>query len=121
MPSAKRVKTELRDTAAIARCAREFGVIGDATRMKICYLLCRHPELPVGEIARAVGVSISAVSHSLKKMKALEMVAPRREQKQIYYCLCKTPLTRYLRKSLKAGARRQVHPLTNRSNVFQTV
>lgn len=101
-----KLRRELRNIEAIERCAREFGVVGDETRMKICYLLCRRPGLSVGDIARAVGVSISAVSHSLKKMRALNMVEPRREQKQIYYCLCKTPLTRYLRRSLKAGARR---------------
>lgn len=90
----------------IERCAREFGVVGDATRMKICYLLCCHPELSVGEIAKAVGVSISAVSHSLKKMKTLKLVKYRRDRKQMFYCLCKTPLTRYLRASLKVGIRR---------------
>lgn len=90
----------------IERCAEEFGVIGDATRMKICYLLCCHPELSVGDIARAVGVSISAVSHSLKKLKTLKLVTRRRDRKQIYYCLSETPLTRYLRKSLKVGAGR---------------
>lgn len=104
MPLQKRIKTELKNRAVIERCAREFGVVGDETRMKICYLLCCHPELSVGEIADAVSVSISAVSHSLKKLKELKLVKRRRDRKQIYYCLCRTPLTRYLRESLRVGA-----------------
>lgn len=102
----KLLQKELLNRKAIQRCAQEFGVIGDETRMKICYLLCCHPELSVGEMAKAVGVSISAVSHSLKKLKALKLVKPRRERKHIYYRLSKTPLTRYLRASLKVTARR---------------
>ncbi|MBI2008647.1 helix-turn-helix transcriptional regulator, partial [Candidatus Amesbacteria bacterium] len=31
--------------------------------------LCRHEELSVGEIAEVTGVSISAVSHTLKKLQ----------------------------------------------------
>ena len=96
----KRIKAELKNRAAIERCSREFGVIGDETRMKICYLLCRHPELSVGEIADAVGISISAVSHSLKKLKELKLVKRRRDQKRMFYCLCPTPLTTYLKRSL---------------------
>ena len=102
----KRIKAELKNKAAIERCAREFGVIGDETRLKICYLLCCHPELSVGDIARAVGVSISAVSHSLKKLKELKLVKRRRDQKQMYYCLCRTPLTNYIHKSLGVAVRR---------------
>ncbi len=100
------IRKELKNNRVIERCARELGVIGDETRMKICYLLCRHPELAVGEIADAVGVSISAVSHSLKKMKALELVKYRRDRKQIYYGLCRTPFTNYIRRSLGVAARR---------------
>lgn len=106
MIASKLVKRELKSRSAIERCAREFGVIGDETRMKICYLLCCHPELSVGKIADAVGVSISAVSHSLKKLKELKLVKHRRDRKQMFYCLSKTPLTRYLRGSLKVGAQR---------------
>ncbi len=100
MPIKKRIKAELKNRAVIERCAREFGVVGDETRMKICYLLCRHPELSVGDIVRAVGVSISAVSHSLKKLKELKLVKRRRDKKRMFYCICPSPLTAYLKRSL---------------------
>lgn len=44
-------------------------MVGDPTRLKICYLLCRRKELSVGDIADVVGVSISAVSHTLRKLQ----------------------------------------------------
>ena len=79
------LKKELKNKKAIEACARQFGIIGDPTRLKICYLLCNHPELSVSAIADAVGVSISAVSHSLKKLKSFKLVKSRRDFRTVYY------------------------------------
>lgn len=86
------LRKELKDNDAILACAQELSMIGDPTRLKICYLLCRHKELSVGDIAKVVGVSISAVSHTLRKLKKAEMVESRREFRTIYYKLRKSPL-----------------------------
>lgn len=83
----QRITQELADDAAIRSCARQFGIAGDATRLKICYLLCRHPELSVGGIAKALGTSVSAVSHSLKKMLEAELVERRKSAQTVYYSL----------------------------------
>lgn len=101
----RRLQKELKNKKDIAECAKAFGVMGDATRLKICYLLCRHPELSVGETAEVLGLSISTVSHSLRKLKKLKLVRFRRDRKQVFYCLYPTPLTHYIRKTL-TGARR---------------
>ena len=103
MPIKKPIKAELKNRAVIERCAWEFGVVGDETRLKICYLLGCHPELSVGDIARAVGVSISAVSHSLKKLKGLKLVKRRRDKKRMFYCICPSPLTTYLKRRLTSA------------------
>lgn len=79
------LKKELSNAKNIKACAKQFGVVGDPTRLKICYLLCNHPKLSVTDIADAVGVSVSAVSHSLKKLKALKFVKSRRDFRTIYY------------------------------------
>lgn len=79
------LKEELKNNKAIEACARHFGIIGDPTRLKICYLLCNHPKLSVSEIADAVGVSLSAVSHSLKKLKTVKLVRSRRDFRTVYY------------------------------------
>ncbi|MBI2062218.1 MAG: winged helix-turn-helix transcriptional regulator [Candidatus Yanofskybacteria bacterium] len=86
-----KIRRELRSKKALTECACDFSILGDLTRMKICYLLCKYKELSVSEIAEVVGVSISAVSHSLK--------ASRRDFKTVFYRLDKkSPLTGFVRK-----------------------
>ena len=97
----KKIKKELRNQKAITQCAEEFNVVGDPTRLKICYLLCRHKELAVGEIAGIVGVSISAVSHTLKKLQKAEVVESRRDFRNVYYQLKKSPLVKTIRERLE--------------------
>jgi DNA-binding transcriptional ArsR family regulator len=63
-----------------------FKVLGDVTRLKICFALARH-ELCVGELAGVVRMSESAVSHQLRIMKAMRLVKYRREGKMTYYML----------------------------------
>lgn len=87
---------ELKNWAELVRCAEEFHLVGDPTRLKICYLLCRHKELSVGEIADMVGVSISAVSHTLRKLKEAHMVEDRRSFRHVYYHLNPSSLRTYI-------------------------
>lgn len=90
-------KDELKNKEAILACAREFNMVGDPTRLKICYLLCRHKELSVGDIAEIVGVSISAVSHTLRKLQKADMVKSRREFRTVYYKLKKSPVVEVMK------------------------
>ncbi len=91
---------ELKDKRVIFACAREFNMVGDPTRLKICYLLCYHKELSVGQIADVVGVSISAVSHTLKKLQKAGMVESRRESRTVYYKLKKSPVVEVMRERI---------------------
>lgn len=93
MKNARKITRELENEEAINRCAEEFTMIGDPTRLKICYLLCRHKELSVGEIAEIIGVSISAVSHTLNKLKEQSVVEGRRDFRHVYYAIKQSPLT----------------------------
>lgn len=95
------IKKELENEIAIVQCAERFGLVGDPTRMKICWLLCKHKELSVSDIADILGVSVSVVSHSLKKLKQNEMVSVRREHKQAFYKLSDSPFTKVIKNSLK--------------------
>jgi len=96
----EKIKKELKDEKAILQCAENFGLVGDPTRMKICWLLCKHPELSVGEIAETLGVSVSVVSHSLGRLREHDLVNTRREYKQVFYSLSNTSFSRLLKKSL---------------------
>ena len=63
-----------------------FKVLGDETRMKIINALS-HGELCVSDIAAALGMTQSAVSHQLKLLRMANQVKARREGKSIYYSL----------------------------------
>ncbi len=95
-----KLKKELENKKAIYACAKEFNIVGDPTRLKICYLLCRHKELSVSEISKIVGVSISAVSHTLRKLQKADMVQGRRKFRHVFYYLKPSPLTNYLKERL---------------------
>lgn len=96
-----KLKKELENKDAILACAREFNMVGDPTRLKICYLLCRHKELSVGDITEVVGVSISAVSHTLRKLKEAGLVEDRRDFRHVYYQLKQSPLAKMIRGRLE--------------------
>jgi ArsR family transcriptional regulator len=66
--------------------AQFFGLLSDPTRLKIVIIL-KKEELCVHEIARAIGLSISAVSHQLRLLKTTKMVKNRRHGKMVYYSL----------------------------------
>ena len=96
----KKIKKELKNEKAVLQCAEQFGLVGDPTRMKICWLLCKHSELSVGEIAEMLNVSISVVSHYLKKLRENNLVDSRREHKVVYYKLANTSFNKILKNSL---------------------
>ena len=74
------------DSEVISSMAQFFGFLSDPTRLKIVIVLKRE-ELCVHEIAGAIGLSISAVSHQLRLLKTAKMVKNRRNGKMIYYSL----------------------------------
>ena len=73
-------ETDLYDLAEL------FKVFGDSTRIRILFVLIEKEE-SVGEIADALGMNQSAISHQLKILKQNKLVKARREGKQMYYSL----------------------------------
>lgn len=70
----------------VAGLSEIFKVLGDETRTKILYLLSFR-ELCVCDIATLLDMSLPAISHHLRLLKALRLVKYRREGKMIYYSL----------------------------------
>ena len=95
----KKIREELRNSKAVEEFSQQFSVMGDPNRMRICYLLHTHPELPVGEIADILNMSDSAVSHSIKKLRNNNFVETRRDHKFVYYKLSDTSFIKGLRKN----------------------
>ena len=94
------LQKELQDNEKIEACAEKFGTTGDPTRMKICYLLCHHPKLSVSEIAEIISSPISTISHSLKKLKKIQVVEHQRQAKQILYSLSKNKFASVIKSQL---------------------
>lgn len=91
------IKRELKNKQELLECAKQLGVVGDATRLKICYLLCNYPGLNVGEMAQILDTSVSVVSHSLKKLLKLDLVKRRKEAQTVYYSLIRNDFTEALK------------------------
>lgn len=72
--------------ATVLTLAETFRVLGDPTRLVIVSALARE-ELCVCDLATLVGVSQSAVSHSLRALRQLRLVRYRKVGKIAYYTL----------------------------------
>ena len=66
--------------------AETFKTLGDPTRAKIIFVLSQQ-ELCVCDLANLLGVSQSAVSHSLRALRQMRLVKFRKEGKIAYYTL----------------------------------
>ena len=66
--------------------AELFKVFGDSTRIKILYVLVVC-DMSVGDIAQALNMTQSSVSHQLRVLKQSRLVRFRREGKNIVYSL----------------------------------
>lgn len=82
----ERVRGELLDPEHITVLAGFFKVLGDETRVRIISALSRE-ELCVSDLAAALDMTQSAVSHQLKLLRLANQVKTRREGKSIYYSL----------------------------------
>ena len=63
-----------------------FKVFGDSTRLKILFVLFES-EVCVCDLAEALNMTQSAISHQLKVLKQSKLVTNRREGKSIFYSL----------------------------------
>ncbi|MCK5426089.1 MAG: helix-turn-helix transcriptional regulator [Thermodesulfovibrionia bacterium] len=80
--------------------AETFSVMSDPTRTKIIYALSKE-ELCVCDIARVLGISISAISHQLRILRNMRLVKFRREAKMVYYSLDDRHINRLFNEGLK--------------------
>ena len=66
------------------RMVELFKVLGDPTRMRILFLISAA-EICVGDMAKKLNISESAVSHHLKILRLNRLVRRHRDGKSIYY------------------------------------
>jgi len=66
--------------------AELFKVFGDATRIKILFVLLEN-EMCVCDIAQILNMQQSAISHQLRVLKQARLVKYRRDGKTVFYSL----------------------------------
>jgi DNA-binding transcriptional ArsR family regulator len=74
------------DEEKAARVAEVFRALGDGSRVRIIAALLAG-ELNVGDMARVVNLSESAVSHHLRGLRQLHLVRARRDGRHVFYSL----------------------------------
>ena len=85
-PALQPESPDMPDDEVLYELADLFRVFGDSTRIKILYAL-HDSELCVQDLANAVQLSQSAVSHQLRVLKDSKLVRFRRDGKTVYYAL----------------------------------
>jgi ArsR family transcriptional regulator, lead/cadmium/zinc/bismuth-responsive transcriptional repressor len=86
LDNVRQVQPEILLTAKAQQMAEFFGALADPTRLKLLSALA-HQELCVCDLAAAVKMSESAVSHQLRILRTLRIVEYRREGRNVHYSL----------------------------------
>lgn len=89
----------IESSAELEESAELLNLAGNSTRLKLLYLLENAREMCVCDLAEMLGVSVSAVSQHLAKLRAYGLVAPRRDAQTIYYRLTEHEFNDKLRKN----------------------
>ena len=82
----ERARQEIISKRELERLSLIYKVLGDPNRLKIVMAL-RNVEMCVCDLAAFTGLSESAVSHQLRRLKDLALVKGRRDGQIIYYAL----------------------------------
>ena len=81
-----KVQSRLPDEDALYDLAELCKVFGDSTRIRILFALFDQ-ELCVCDLAAALNMTQSAISHQLRLLKQNKLVRSRRDGKQVFYAL----------------------------------
>ena len=80
---------------AVDQLADLFHLLGDPTRLRIV-LACMARPIAVGDIAAALDLSSSLVSHHLRLLRAARIVKAERHGKQVFYSAADAHITSLL-------------------------
>ncbi len=81
-----KVNEMMPDVDVLYDLAELFKVFGDSTRIRILFVLF-EAEVCVCDLAEALSMTQSAISHQLKLLKQAKLVKSRREGKSVFYSL----------------------------------
>ena len=95
-----RARKDALEKKELNHLADTFRVLGDPTRLKIIMALSGG-EMCVCDLAAFIGITESAVSHQLRRLKDMSIVRNRREGKILYYHLEDSHVSDLLKKGLE--------------------
>lgn len=82
----RRVNENMPDTDSLYDLAELFKIFGDSTRVRILFVLL-EAEMCVCDLAQVLSMTVSAISHQLRVLKAADLVKYRRDGKTVFYSL----------------------------------
>ncbi len=82
----KKVAEDMPEETELYDLAELFKIFGDSTRIRILFVLF-EAEVCVYDIAEALNMTQSAISHQLRILKQSRLIKGRREGKHIFYSL----------------------------------
>lgn len=81
-----RARSKMPDDSVLSDLGDFFRTFGDSTRVRIVSALTSG-ELCVCDIAAALDMTVSAISHQLRVLRQAKIVHTRRDGKQIFYSI----------------------------------
>lgn len=103
------LKRNLAEQKGLKTLADALDVAGNIQRLKILYLLHAHKEMCVCDLAEVLGLTDSAVSQHLRKLKDKNIVDTRRAGQTIYYSLVQNAFTSHLQDLFAMDETREQH------------
>lgn len=82
-----RLRATMPEEEALEEARVMFAALADRTRLKVLHALAAGEELCVCDVAHVVGMSVSAASHHLRKLRDLKILKYRNDGKMAYYSL----------------------------------
>jgi DNA-binding transcriptional ArsR family regulator len=82
-----RLRSRLPREEELEEARATFAAAADVTRLKILHALKDGEELCVCDVAHVLGMSVSAASHHLRKLRDLKILKYRSDGKMAYYSL----------------------------------
>lgn len=83
-----------------------FAALADRTRLRILHALKDGDELCVCDVAHVLGMSVSATSHHLRKLRDLRVLKYRNDKKMAYYSLRDRFVAELVEQALRQAAGR---------------
>jgi len=81
----QKISSPLPDPKDLATAAEVLSLLSHPQRLEVLCHLSRDGELPVGELVRRVGLSQSATSQHLARLRKLGLLETRKEGQTVYY------------------------------------